>query len=230
MRMSRTILILCLVVAVATAQKPEPHYAVLEPGEFHGDDVALQQPVDWLGVYCVASRCDSRPVKVHTKRVPDPLGEDEPQRPTGTAVEVSPRNTPLFLVHGLSTSARPVPTVFHGDKNFVTNDAQQFAWHGHTYTLKVFGTPTEEEPLPKGSRLVWSDGSISQALYTLPDEANDPHVALFWIGDVDGDGKPDLYIDASSNYNVLNKELWLSSLAKSGQLVGRAGAFTITGC
>lgn len=50
-----------------------------------------------------------------------------------------------------------------------------------------------------------------------------PQDYLLWAGDLDGDGKPDLILrhsDSSSNVSV-----YLSTLAKDGDLVGLAGSF-----
>ncbi len=44
-----------------------------------------------------------------------------------------------------------------------------------------------------------------------------------WIGDLDGDGKADLLINHSAYF--WDTRLWLSSLAKEGELVGEAGRF-----
>jgi hypothetical protein len=84
--------------------------------------------------------------------------------------------------------------------------------------------------LPKGSRLVFSHGLVSQELFSLPEGGNDPYITILWIGDIDGDGKPDLYLNTSWHYNVSHKVLWLSSLAHQGQLVGVAAFFETTGC
>lgn len=47
---------------------------------------------------------------------------------------------------------------------------------------------------------------------------------LQWVGDLDGDGRPDLLINHSGYYWDL--VLWLSSRARPGELVGEAGRFT----
>ena len=47
---------------------------------------------------------------------------------------------------------------------------------------------------------------------------------LQWLGDLDGDGRPDLLINHSGYYWDLS--LWLSSLAQPGEWVGEAGRFT----
>jgi hypothetical protein len=46
---------------------------------------------------------------------------------------------------------------------------------------------------------------------------------LLWAGDLDGDGKPDLILNHGEP--GIQVALYLSSLAKDGELVGLAGRF-----
>ena len=209
---------------------PSARFAVLEPGIFHGQDVALLQPNDWVGVYCNRDGCEVRPTSVRVKRAADELVDDDPSHPTGTSVEVSSRVQPVFLVHGLPASAHRVETVFQGENSIAAGEEQQFSLKGRHYSLRITGKASEQEPLPKGSRLLLSDGVTTQELFSLPNGGTDAYVSVLWVGDIDGDGKPDFYINASDHYNVANKVLWLSSLGEKWQLVGRAAAFVTTGC
>ncbi|MCH8617761.1 hypothetical protein [Undibacterium sp. TS12] len=54
-------------------------------------------------------------------------------------------------------------------------------------------------------------------------ERINPRSFLMWIGDIDGDGKVDLLINPTAYF--WNTSMYLSSLAKNGQLVGNAGNF-----
>ena len=74
-----------------------------------------------------------------------------------------------------------------------------------------------------------SDG-ISQTLYEWPHGFSDQHCELIWAGDLDGDGKLDLYIDLSDHYNVMGKTLFLSSKRQPGKLVERIAQFLTVGC
>jgi hypothetical protein len=224
------IVVLCLSILSCEMLGQSARIAVLEPGTFHGEDVALKQPSTWLGLFCQRASCELHQTKVRATRVPDPLGEDAPDKPTGTSIQVLSRHQPLLLLHGLAAPLGPVVTTFSGERSLVAGSEQIFSWRGQPYALRIEGRPTTEEKLPKGSRLLFTKGSLTQELFSLPDGGNDPYVTVLWIGDIDGDGKPDLYINASNHYNVANKVLWLSSLAKPGQLVGPTPAFITMGC
>lgn len=53
---------------------------------------------------------------------------------------------------------------------------------------------------------------------------------LLWAGDLDGDGKPDLVMSFESwAGNDSSVELFLSSLAKGGDFVGKAGSYFLAG-
>jgi hypothetical protein len=54
----------------------------------------------------------------------------------------------------------------------------------------------------------------------------DPKGYIAWVGDLDGDGKPDFLIDWVTSANQGGGiQLYLSSLAKPGELVGLAGGY-----
>ena len=52
-----------------------------------------------------------------------------------------------------------------------------------------------------------------------------PRDYLLWAGDLDGDGKPDFILNHGEQEYGVNVALYLSSLAKKGELVGVAGRF-----
>jgi len=56
------------------------------------------------------------------------------------------------------------------------------------------------------------------------------HYHLFWVGDLDEDGKMDLLLNMSRHYNVSNLTLFLSSMAKDGELLHMATQLNSTGC
>jgi len=226
----RTVLVCILISVLAFGQPALRRFRILETGVFHGQDVDLAQPTAWVGVYCKEDSCTAQPATVRSTRVLDPVGDDAPESPTATSIEVSTPDQPLFLVRGISASRRPLPTLFVGERSMVSGDQFDFATAGTKYALHVEGEKFEQNELPEGSRLVLLNGSARQVLFSVPKKGNDPHITVLWVGDLDGDGKPDLYLDTSWHYNVSHKVLWLSSLAKRGEMVGQAAIFETTGC
>lgn len=53
---------------------------------------------------------------------------------------------------------------------------------------------------------------------------------LLWAGDMDGDGKLDLYFDEFNEKGVLYTELHLSSHARGTDLVKKVASFSVAGC
>lgn len=228
---TRPFLLLTLLMMPVAGQIQDAHsFALLEPGTFHGSDVSVDQPPTWIGIYCKGKSCSAQQTTIHSTRVPDPLGNDDPKVPTGTEIGVSTPDQPLFLVRGISVRKDALPTFLAGEQSMVAGDELAIPFLGSKLELRVKGSKTEKEPLPKGSQLVLSEGSLTQVLFSLPEGGDDPYITVLWIGDLDGDGKPDLYLDTTWHYNLSHKVLWLSSLAKRGEIVGQAAVFATTGC
>jgi hypothetical protein len=89
--------------------------------------------------------------------------------------------------------------------------------------------PGEPSPLVNIATFELRQGTLRQRLpgYEFSEIGDDgslsPQQYLLWAGDLDGDGKPDLIIN-HGGYGS-NVAVYLSSLAKEGELVGFAGSF-----
>lgn len=216
----------------ASALQPAQRFALLQTGSFHGMDVPLAQPSEWLGVYCEKTQCSARAEQIHTRAEHDDVSGEPTGAKTATHVFLSHKvlQPPLFLVRGVSMDARTVPTDFQGSQPLEAGQ-QLLVQHGaQKVLLFTTGKATDEAPLPSGSQLILQIGEERQVLFTVPKTANEAYVEVFWVGDLDGDGKPDFLLNTSEHYNVESKSLWLSSLAKKGKLVGLAATLRTTGC
>jgi hypothetical protein len=70
-----------------------------------------------------------------------------------------------------------------------------------------------------------SDGRASQTLYVPgghPFDCDAPHFSVQWAGDLDGDRRLDLVTTFSPKYSWYPRQLFLSSAARPGELVGPA--------
>ncbi len=87
-----------------------------------------------------------------------------------------------------------------------------------------------DQLLPNKAKLVLTFGASNQVLYSLAGCGDDAGWSLIWAGDLDGDGKLDLYVNVTQHYNVSERKLFLSSQAQKGQLVKEIAEFVTTGC
>lgn len=100
---------------------------------------------------------------------------------------------------------------------------------GDAGTLTLRQRPPAQQGVPERP-LEIELGGVRQPLgshYVHMDDGSRPvelGEVLQWVGDLDGDGRPDLLINHSGYFWDL--ALWLSSLAAPGELVGEAGRFT----
>ncbi len=79
-------------------------------------------------------------------------------------------------------------------------------------------------------KLVLVNGESRQVLYSLQEWGSDPTWTLVWAGDLDRDGKLDLYVSVTQHYDVTERKLFLSSPAGEGQLVKEVAEFVTSDC
>jgi len=75
------------------------------------------------------------------------------------------------------------------------------------------------------ARVILSDGTVRQVLYSTDGFVDDPHFFVEWAGDLDRDGRLDLVVNLSRKYSVHSHRLLLSTKASTAELVGEAAVF-----
>lgn len=223
---------------------------LVETGEgFHGDEVKARNGDRWLGLYVTRRGSFLAESTVTVRRVFDPImdederkptGKDEDERkPTGKSVSVSGREAPVFLVKNAGMlKPGEATTIYRGGReeahSFGRKTHVTLKLGGQTYQLRVVSpkrlSPEAPGRLPPDAKLTLTSGSSVQTLYSLNKGSGDIDWYLLWAGDVDGDGKLDLYLSLSYHYNIEQRRLYLSSQAKAGNLVSQVAEFAITGC
>jgi len=216
--------------AVATKT---PKIQLLEIGEFHGGEVNARTGEWWLGLFPEGNGYALRQSTISIERVFDLIiDEDEASgEKTGKKVTVNHESEPVFLIKGADMlRPGPVVTVFREEKNLVNGTMVNLKLNGKRYQLKVLSQdPERKDYLVQNTKLVLTMGGTSQTLISLK-QHDDAGWSLFWAGDIDKDGKLDLYLDLSNHYNVSSRKLLLSSQAPKGKLVKELATFTTTGC
>jgi hypothetical protein len=211
-----------------------PEATLLEVGEFHGEEVAAETGEPWLGLHISEQGSMLIDYTITVADVHDPL-LDEGEQKTGKKVSVDLPLEPVFLVNSdWVLQSGPVTTLFKGnDESLQSISGLKLKLADADYEIKVTGDDGDlcwQNGLPKNAKLVLTNGNSSQVLYTLQECGNDPGWFLTWAGDLDQDGKLDLYVNVTQHYNVSERKLFLSSQADEGQLVAEVAEFVTSGC
>jgi hypothetical protein len=211
-------------------------FRLQETGDgFHGDEVNAAAGQTWLGLFTSGSGFYLHRTKIAVSMVNDPIVDDDNEK-TGKSVATDIQDKSVFLLKRAdSLREGPIKTVFFApDINESTELAngtiKKFSFGGKVYELMVANDVSKEKFLGSGAKLLLKSGGKVQTLRDLKDGCDDCYWNLFWVGDLDGDGKLDFYLDLSNHYNVMDKRLFLSSRAKTGELVGYVANFSTVGC
>src|SRR5690606_20276645 len=96
--------------------------------------------------------------------------------------------------------------------------SQRITFNGVPYSLTL-NNPISGEYPGKGSTLTLAANGKEQVLRFLPDGCNDCAWTLIWAGDLDSDGRLDLFMDLTDHYNIIDRVLFLSGDAAADKLV-----------
>ena len=236
-----TIALLLLFSMISSSVRPSsatvtcpPEATLLEVGEFHGDEVSAETGEQWLGLHVSEKGSLLINHTITVESVHDPI-IDEGDQKTGKKVSIDLPIDPIFLVNSnWVLQSGPVKTVFDGDGEPLQSiTPRTLKVDTAEYEIKIIGDEGEKcwtDGLPKNAKLILTHGTSSQVLYTLEECGNDPGWSLIWAGDLDKDGKLDLYVTVNQHYNIVERKLFLSSQADEGQLVAEVAELVTTGC
>ncbi len=241
MKLTMTTIVLLLFSMISSSVRPSsatmtcpPEATLLEVGEFHGEEVSAETGEQWLGLHISDDGSMLLNYEISVTNVHDPI-LDEGDQKTGKKVSVDLPLEPVFLVNSdWVLQSGPVTTVFEGNSEALQSiTPKRLKVDKSDYEINITGDegdPCWPDGLPKNAKLVLTNGNSSQDLYTLEECGSDPGWSLIWAGDLDRDGKLDLYVTVNQHYNVIERRLFLSSQADEGQLVAEVAEFVTTGC
>ena len=231
MRIATGVIIGC-VCCIALARSESAAVSLLLSGTFHRNEVQARTGERWYGLFHVPSGFTWRPVTITTRRVNDPVVDEDGEK-TGVGVFVKGAS-PVVLIKGLNgLEAKKVRGVLDRPEglDLPRSEALELSMpEERVYRLRVADRRVSDGAPQKTSRLVLEAGSQKQVLYEWPTGLLDQHCELIWAGDLDGDGKLDLFMALSHHYNVVEYTLFLSSKRSGSNLVHRVAVFETKGC
>ena len=214
-------------------------YDFLQAGEFHGDEVTAKSGEKWLGLFGRGQDFRWRSVNIEVSRVHDEIVDGENSRKkTGKKVSFKNEKDSLFLIKNASKLKEgKVITLFKGltpnefgeSEEYSTELKSAFVFNyeigDKTYTLRV--RKVFNEKLETVYALILESGMTKQILHV---SAEDYLGTLYWVGDLDGDEKPDFYLAPWIQENNSEQSLFLSSEADKNNLVKKVAALRTSGC
>ena len=218
----------------SAASPIESEIQLLQVGAFHGDEVSAESGEVWLGLYLMPDGYTLIPSRIAVETVYDPFVDNAGEK-TGKMVSVEGQIRPLFLIKGLEApqtgsikTLSAEGTILSPGKSLNLRLDVRNESHLTAYGEGDVG-PNGFTSLENYS-LELSKGRISQELFAYS-STNGAIPTLLWAGDLDGDNQLDLVINATPHYAVYSAPiLFLSSMAKDGNLVQKVAIFIATGC
>jgi hypothetical protein len=234
---------LILLLTVNAQQVTNRQAQLIETGEgFHGDEIQARSGEKWQALYISDKRSWLQLSTILVRRSEDAVLDAGTNNKTGKSVYVAGSNTePVFLVKGIdSLKMGEVKTVFYHWQDFhglslKRNSPVSVKLNATAYSLGIRGQEQKSESgevalVPAHAKLVLSDGKNRQTIYSIKHGLTDSEWSLIWAGDLDKDGRLDLYLNLPTHYNELRRVLFLSSKAAKGKLVAKVAEFVTTGC
>lgn len=215
-------------------------------GCHHAAEVTINQSKVWFGIYKINASDDYELKKVRPGLRPchDPVFDNEEDSVSGREVFIEGNpETPLLLIGGLALQEGKLETSFiNNPRCLYPGDFIRFNMNNKEYALMATGTVAFDTsnnrmiPYIKNYKVLlvesmYNQPVVQELIYLDQLYASDEvQPAVFYVGDIDRDGKPDLLYDLSTHYNVSNVTLFLSSKAAAGKLVKQVASWNTTGC
>lgn len=214
---------------------------VFHEGIYRESEVVAKNGESWLVLVKSRSgyRLERSVAKVEKQKTVSWPG-DEPE----AVLTFKTSGPPIFAVRNITgLKAGSIPTLFQrgmwdghkegSPRNEEMSDGyrREFDLAGNKYMLRTSRGITKDGT--KVAVLVLELDGVSQILvqkYHVPSDDRDIIGSLLWVGDLDNDGKLDLYFDDFNEKGSIGTELHLSTKAIPGKLVGLAASFGTAGC
>ena len=212
---------------------------LLQTGRFHGYEVQATSGEKWMGLFVTPKGFEFLPTTIAVISVHDPILDGKKTEKTGKQVMTDQKLDSIFLVKG-SVALKPgtVKTVFFGWAELIPHSSGSHPALSlsldASQSYGVYGISLEETMKngKKNYALSISQGVTGekQKIQLFARCCDMTYPRLLWAGDLDRDDKLDLLVDITNHYNVSQPILFLSSLAKNGNLVEPVAEFRSVGC
>ncbi len=217
----------CLKLAFASEDNGASENArLLVTGSFLSDVTSAVTGDEYYGLFRLGVSYEVKKVVVHVARCHDPVVDKEGEE-TGQQVSISSKlGQPIFLVTGVANIKEgPVKTVFDGVCPLIPLAPDIGMGGAQGVHLGGEGGPELVATGKEGQFTSIKDYRLyyqKQELLRHDGFTNNCIPELLWAGDLDGDGKLDLFLDMNVYESLREWTLFLSSTAEKGQFLKKA--------
>lgn len=199
----------CLLILFSVAAAPRTY--VLETGSY--DQITIGNGEIWLGLYTAGEHAELRQCKLRVARVANPVEGSYPARVTRVDC---PGSTPLFLLKASpKIKAGNVISAYTKGDDYPTNISLTLG--GKAYVLETADAQNIERLTLKlgAQQMELGECGSRDSIYPV------------WAGDLDGDGRLDVYVRIEHHNFGIEEILFLSSADTTGKaLTARAAKFS----
>ena len=204
---------------------------LLKVGQFFAEQVQYESGENWFGLFRSAKGDELYQTKITIEKISTPF--DEGDEPGGVTVAVDRIGNPIFLVKGSNRfRSGPINSLLHDNLFLYPAQDLSLSLEKRHYNLLAFGTTNDEgHILSYGLRLWDSKLRKYQTIAQIDNpgwETTQNSFNILWAGDLDADGRLDLFLNLSEHYAGKAYALFLSSFADEGFLLKRVATFEVS--
>lgn len=208
---------------------------MLTTGTFHEEEIwAGAEKEAWMGLFKGKEGYYLAPATLQATRVFDPVVDEDETEKTGWQVTTTVTDSTLLLMEeNPFVKVGNVQSVHLAKEIIYPGDSLQFSYGGENYVLFATGEKGKEPLAVKNYKLYLSAFIHKQQkpqLLVAQPSFDDRMIRLLFIGDIDGDNKPDLLIDTSPHYNMQKPTLYLSGAAGPDEITKPVAVHRFVGC
>jgi len=212
---------------------------ILKTGTYHNDEVwANAENGIWFGLFQNKAGFVIEKIEISAELVHDVIVDGDESIKTGWQISTKNVNTNLLLMQGIELKEGLLKHVHIPNANLLPGDSLVFEYGSTSYKLFATGTSIfdyeiSESPFVENYGLFLTGVKNGQEITQLLVEHqsfDDAMVSILFIGDIDGDGFPDLILDNAQHYNVTNPTLYLSKGVSKNKMLQIVGWHWSVGC
>lgn len=204
---------------------------LLKTGQFFAEQVHYESGETWFGLFRSVHGYTLYQTKITVEKIATPF--DEGEEPGGVTVTVDRTGQPVFLVKGSHCfRTGPVNTVLHDNLFLYPAQDLSLSFEKRHYNLRAFGSTNDEGHILRYGLRLW-DSKLRRhqtiAKVNNPGwETTQNSFNILWAGDLDTDGRLDLFLNLSEHYAENIYVLFLSSFADEGSLLEKVATFEVS--